>query len=65
MIESFLAVSLCLNAYLLWQKAHTPPKQESYEVKELMSDLLSGSALIKIERIAPADVILRSPRGRE
>lgn len=40
-----------------------PKKQESYECKELLQDLLSGDALVKVERIAPADFFLTSPRG--
>lgn len=46
--------------HLISQK---PKKQESYEARELLSDLLSGVALVEVRRIAPAQVILRSPRG--
>lgn len=39
-----------------------PPKEESYEVKELLQDLLGGKALIAVHRVDPASVFLRSTR---
>ncbi len=38
----------------------TPPL--SVSAQELLHDLLRGSALVRIERISPADVLLRSPK---
>jgi len=36
------------------------PKKETYEVSELMADLLDGRALVELKRIDPASVFLRS-----
>ena len=38
-------------------------RTESYEVKDLLRDLLAGSTLIQVKRVDPAEVFLRSPRG--
>lgn len=42
--------------------AQLKARPETYEVKELLNDLLSGSALIQVTRVAPTDYFLRSPR---
>lgn len=36
--------------------------QETYDVQALLRDLASGPALLKIEYLDRADVLLRSPR---
>jgi hypothetical protein len=61
-----LAVSLTGNVILGWNlwAMRKRPRPEAYDVQELMTDLLRGQALVKVERISPADVLLRSPRGR-
>lgn len=41
----------------------TPAKQESYEATELLRDILAGEALVRVTRISPSDVLLRSPRS--
>lgn len=40
------------------KKAPTP----TISAEELLHDLTRGSAIIRVERISPADVMLRSPR---
>lgn len=40
-------------------------KHETYDVKELMQDLLAGEALVRVTRISPNDVFLRSPKGTQ
>lgn len=40
-----------------------PPKQESYDCKDLLQDMLQGEALVRITRISPSDIFLRSPRS--
>lgn len=59
-LSGLLFLSLGLNAYLLSQKKKPVPT--SYEASALLRDLLSGEALVKISRIAPEDIFLRSPR---
>ena len=61
-------VSILLNfafllLYLKFKKTKKTLK-DSYDTTELIKDLLQGEALIKITRIAPNDVFLRSPRNR-
>lgn len=61
-----LFVSAAVNAFLLYKYLQKPKAniQETYDVQELLADLLAGQALIKIERIAPSNILLRSPRSR-
>ncbi len=60
-LSSLLTLSLAINFYLFFRNKKKP-KQETYEVGELLSDLLAGQAMVRVERIAPADVLIRSPR---
>lgn len=61
-ISAALLVSVCLNIYLIQFKMKSKRK-DSYELQEFLHDLTSpGIGMIKIERIAPTDVFLRSPR---
>lgn len=59
-------ISIILNAIqyrkLSHQKKHTGP--ESYEVTQLLHDLTAGHAMVKIVRVAPTDVFIRSAKGR-
>lgn len=61
-LVTFLLLSLIGNALLAYRLQQKRKRPESYEVKELLSDLLAGGALIEVRRIAAADVFLRSPR---
>ena len=63
--ELVLFLSLAANGYLFFLFKKKPTKQESYEAQELLRDLLTGSALIEVRRIAPTDVFLRSPRDAQ
>ena len=60
--------SVLLNFFfiilLLKYRKFNKKRKDSYESSELIKDLLSGEALIKITRISPTDVFLRSPRGK-
>lgn len=69
MIEYLLialtGVSIALNcvfAFFLTRKSKRSPPQETYDVQALLRDLASGPALVKIEYMDRADVLLRSPR---
>lgn len=41
------------------------PKQESYEVKDLLSDLMTGEALVKVSRVSPDNVFIRSVKEQK
>jgi hypothetical protein len=59
----FCMLSLLANAAQAWlyirQKRQKPLTTDAHE---LLADLMRGGALIRVVRIAPEDVILRSPR---
>lgn len=60
----FLALSLCLNlALFFWAKSQKKKPIQSYEASQLLNDLLSGEALVRVQRVAPSDVLIRSPRN--
>lgn len=62
-LAALFILSLAVNAYLfilLRKSAKTRP--ESYEVKDLLRDLMAGRGLIEIKRIAPESFFIRSPR---
>jgi len=48
-------------AYFLYKK---PSRKESIELTEFLSDLAAGPALIKVTRVDPASVFIRSSRER-
>ena len=56
----FLTMSVAFNAYqFIAIKKLKKKKVDSYEVKELLHDLLSGDGYVKVTRIAPTDFYLR------
>jgi len=61
-------VSIVLNVVLALKyskyKKSKKNSSDSYELSLFIRDLLEAEGLIKITRIAPSDVFLRSPRGR-
>ncbi len=65
-LSGILFCSLAGNGILAWH-LFTKRKgaSETYDAQALLTDLLHGSALIRVERVAPADVLIRSPRGRK
>lgn len=62
-ISALCVVSLALNAFLTFKFKQRKARPEAYEVGELLQDLLAGQALVKVQRVAPTDVFVRSPRG--
>lgn len=58
-----LACSLAANAYLWW-RTRTAESEPSYDARQLLHDLTRGEAVIRIKRIDPDDILIRSPRGR-
>jgi len=57
-----LVLSLCANVFL-WLKIKAPNKEPSYDARLLIHDLTRGDALVRVSRVNPEDVLLRSPRG--
>ena len=60
------AISLCVNLYMVYRLRKKKPiasAQESYDCTQLLHDLTAGQAVVKIVRIEPVDMFLRSPRG--
>lgn len=52
-----------LFTFFLYRKKPQKSNQ-SMELAEFMSDLLQGQAVVKVTRVVPTDIFLRSPRGR-
>lgn len=62
-LEIGFGLSIAANAYFLWLYFQPKSKlKQSYEAKELLHDLSRGDALIRVSRVDPSDVFLRSPR---
>lgn len=63
-ISVCLAISVILNGYLYYRLRllKNTPRKDTYEVMDLLQDLMAGQAVVQIKRIAPSDVFLRSPR---
>lgn len=57
--------SLAGNALLYFQfQRRNKDAPKSYELREFIADLMQGDALVRVTRVDPADVLLRSPRER-
>ena len=39
------------------------PRPEALELQEFLGDILSTGGIVRVERIAPVDVLVRSTRG--
>lgn len=60
--SAFLLASNAVTLILLLQQ-RKKEKKLTKDAQELLHDLTAhGNALVRLERIAPADVFLRSPR---
>ena len=67
LIFVFFILSIIANIGLVIyiRKIVKDPGEKTYDVINLMQDLVNGGGLIKIERIDPQDFLLRSPRHRQ
>lgn len=71
LIYLFIAALLVSNAYFAYlyfreKKKKSKDKHQSLELSEFLSDILNGEAMVRVTRVAPVDVFLRSPRhGRQ
>ena len=63
MIVNILVISRLITQRL-FKKKDLKKREESYELNEFMLDLLSGDGLIRVSRVAPHDVLIKSPRNR-
>lgn len=63
LLFAFCILSLVANTVMAWliysRKRQKPLTTEAHE---LLADLLRGGALVRVVRVAPEDVFLRSPR---
>lgn len=69
MNEIILAVSACLNVFLIFLiaffKLHKKPKKTmSTDAQDLLRALMNSNAVLKIDVLDPGDFFLRSPKGR-
>jgi Zn-dependent protease with chaperone function len=56
-------ISVAANIFAVFKLSRKSEKQNDRTASELLHDLTAyGNALVRIERIAPTDVLLRSPR---
>lgn len=65
-VTIFLFISNGVTIFILVKEKKKRQKnsQQSFELSEFLADLLQGEGLVKVTRIAPNDIFLRSPRGR-
>lgn len=64
-LAGLFVVSLSGNvvlSVLLRKSRKKPVEQLTVTAEQLLHDLTAGAALIRVERVNPADVFLRSPR---
>lgn len=62
--SSVFTASVILNAILFYNlKTKSKGAPKSMELKEFLSDLASGDGLIRVTRVDPSDVLIRSPRN--
>jgi len=62
-IAALIITNLGTIAYFLLKKK-SQPKVNSRELDEYLLDQLRGGGLIRVQRVNPEDVFLRSPRAR-
>lgn len=62
-IVALIISNLAFLGLFITTKRRQKSRRDSREAEELLLDLLAGESLIKISRISPTDVFLRSPRN--
>jgi len=66
--SAIFILSLVLNIALIIRCKHLkkhPPAKQTYDATALMHDITAGAALVRIVRVNPGDVFVRSPKDRE
>lgn len=61
-VALLISNAIFIFLFIREKKRKAKIKTSSGDSSELLRDLIDGEALIKITRIAPTDVFLRSPR---
>lgn len=61
-LSILLAISVAANVFFIFRSNSKSRRENSRTAEELLADLLRGTAIVRIDRIAPSDVLLRSPR---
>lgn len=56
-------VSIGLSAYLIKTSKQTRVNGQTQELKDFLADLGRGDGLVRVTRVDPSDVLLRSPRS--
>ena len=60
----FLSVSICFNIYCVYTMRSSKNKELSKDAKAVIRDLMAhDNAIIRVERIDPSSIMLRSPNG--
>jgi len=67
-LTTIASASIILNLILLYlsfrYKKQKHKIKDSRELQEFMLDLMRGDGLVKVTRVNPSDIFLRSPRDR-
>lgn len=61
-LSILLALSIAGNVFFILRPKSRTRRENDRTAEELLADLLRGTAIVRIDRIAPSDVLLRSPR---
>lgn len=62
LLAAFCFVSICLNiAQIFILKKSKKAKVDSYELREFLADIQSGSGYLEVKRIDPSGFLLRNP----
>jgi hypothetical protein len=61
-ILNLFILSLIANVYLYRRSKNTVKKQITYDARLLMQDLTAGAAMVRITRIDPNSIFLKSPK---
>ena len=58
-------LSIALNIYFLFKFRSLKKKRpQSIELREFLTDILSGPALLEVNRIDPQSIFVHNPEGR-
>jgi hypothetical protein len=64
LLTVLLLISLAINVIaLIHFLRKAKPRSESYELREFLHDITGGEGIVRIQRVAPVDVLIRSPKG--
>lgn len=61
-ISGVLAAASMLFAYLYFTLRHKIKENPDHATQLILSDIFAGTALIRVERVAPENIYLRRPQ---